>query len=96
MATQLPKNVSNSITFDFESVEYTLSAPRWNPRSLCYSVDLKWGVEEGVLGMFIAGGIDLLANIPSCPLPNLWAFNESNFINDLEQSSLDSLAFVII
>jgi hypothetical protein len=94
MAVQLPNNLSNDVSFDFESKEYTLSSPRWNPRSLTYSVDLTWG-EGGIFGIFIAGGIDLLANLPHVPLPNLWAYNEDNYVKDIDQDSIKSLAFVI-
>jgi hypothetical protein len=96
MAVQIPNNLQNAVTFDFGDTEFTLSAPRWNPRGLLYSVDLSWGVDEAVLGMAVAGGTDLLANIPYCPLPNLWAFNETNFAEDLSKEVIESLAFVVI
>ncbi len=94
MTVRIPNNLEHSVTFDYGSEEFTISVPRWNPRAETYSVNITWA-DQGIYGIFIAGGVDMLTNFPHCPLPNLWAYNESDYIEDIDQETIKTLALVI-
>ena len=94
MAVAIPNNLDHSVSFDYEGVEYFMSQPRWNECSLSYVTDLRWN-GDAVLGMLVAGGVDMLENIPKCPLPSLWAYNANNYKEDTNLTSISDLSFVI-
>ena len=94
MTVRVPVSTENNVVFDYEGAEFTISAPRWNTRALAYVVDITWA-GKGIYGVFMCGGVDIIANMPHCPLPNLWAYNESNYIADITPDTISSLALVI-